>query len=381
VVDLVLLKRDKKIIIPDLADAEGVDTNSLPTVYPVYGETESASFCRFNVTYDINNILDKELEDLNHSLKQVESTEEAEFIKLAKEQVIQRRKEWNDWTRKFIPGGKPKAKPKVKRTATPVENPSSSQDDKPNNEKKPIESDSYWYYQSADNQMLFLHPLCSKMLIHEYGGDFTKFPHHLKQCKIIEIENVELEEDLRKRYPILRHVPCGCMISLVEIDMRNIVSKETYNLFTKDIKQRKYKRDDKVRKRIEEEREELRMEEFRKEEERLSRERLIQELHISNFPSMSDWTPPPTNDIHYPELASTPTTPQSSALSGVKKKPVKSDWKAMTAHKQEVSSSSTKSDKKLQGDWAKSSKPTQVQTSNSRAKDDFPSLSSSKKKK
>ncbi|KAG2388965.1 hypothetical protein C9374_014365 [Naegleria lovaniensis] len=393
--NFVLLKRDKKVIIPDLLDdldtcLGGIQSHSLPTVYPVYGDHNSSKFCRFNVTYDISSIIKKELSDLDSSLKEAESGDETQFIKLAKEQVLQRQKSFQDWITKNVPKGRPKGSSHSPRKASKQAASSSiithtTIDE--NKKKSELDPDNYWYYQSEDNQMMFLHPLCTKILLHEYDGDFTKFPHRLSDCEIIELETVELDEEFRKRYPILKHVPCGCYISLVEVDMKNFASHDTIANFYKDLKHRKNRREDKIRKQIEEEEEEKRREESRKEEERLAREKLLQELHISNFPELtSDMTPPPVNDIHFPSPSA------ASAIlandKSQKRKPVKlNDWTKRQQQQNLKASTSSQENAtaRLQGDWAAKSKPSTSNASHSSSsskKDkEFPSLGSGKKKK
>ncbi|EFC49196.1 RING finger domain-containing protein [Naegleria gruberi] len=371
--NLVLLKRDKKLIIPDLVSElnttkEGVQSKDLPTIYPVDGDSESAKFSRFNVTYDISQILEKELADLDNSLKTSESAAESEFIVLAKDQVLQRKKDWLEWTKTHLAKGKP-TQPKNKSSQKPEVSQAT--------EKKEVED--YWYYQSSDCQMIFLHPLCSKMLIHEFQ-DYSNFPTNLNDCPILEIETVELNEELRRRYPVLKHVPCGCYISLVEIDMRNIVSKETINTFIKDIKHRKYRRDEKVRMRIREEQEEKKNEEKRKEEERLARERLIQELHISNFPELISTPPPVNSDFHFPTTLKT-VTPVQQQQQPEKKQKKPNDW-SKRKQQIDITQSVASSSVQLQGDWAKKTNTnttTKNVSTSSGKKDDFPSIKSKKK--
>lgn len=393
--NFVLLKRDKKVIIPDLLDdldtcLGGVQSHSLPTVYPVYGDHNSAKFCRFNVTYDISSIIKKELSDLDSSLKEAESGDETQFIKLAKEQVLQRQKSFQDWITKNVPKGRPKGSsqsPRKAKQAASSSNTSTHTTVDESKKKSELDPDNYWYYQSEDNQMMFLHPLCTKILLHEYDGDFTKFPHTLSGCEIIEIETVELDEEFRKRYPILKHVPCGCYISLVEVEMKNFVSQDSISYFYKDLKYRKNKREEKIRKQIEEAEEEKRREESRKEEERLAREKLLQELHISNFPELtSDMTPPPVNDIHFPSPSAASAILQNEKSQ--KRKPVKlNDWtKRQQQQLVQTSSQQENTSTRLQGDWAAKATPSTSKASSSsssiRNKDkDFPTLGSGKKKK
>ncbi|KAL9654600.1 hypothetical protein ABK040_006662 [Willaertia magna] len=417
-IDFVLLKRSKNVIIPDLVEDlnnEGnVQSTSLSTVYPIYGETRNANFCRFNVIYDISHIIDKELFELNNALKEVESIAEGQYIGLARDQVLQRKKEWDEWCKKNVPKGKPslikKTKNVNKKDVTGAEeafgkdsdNESNSSEEEisskspvnPNlliniqmlnkKEKKvELDPDNYWYYQSSDNQMIFLHPLCSKILLSQYGNDFTIFPSKLENCKILEIETTELDEDLRRRYPILRHLPCGCFFSLAEIDMKPLVSQEVYSQFLEDIKHRQWNRDEKVRMELWEKEQEKRREKEIREEEKRKREKLIQELHISNFPEL-DVVPSTSDLVQFPtllnettQLTATTSSSTTTTVVGVKN----NQWNSKPLSNNKTTKEEIRPQPKVQGDWAGTSQKKQTVMKPKQKEEEFPSLSSAFAKK
>ncbi|KAI3659124.1 hypothetical protein MP638_001991 [Amoeboaphelidium occidentale] len=74
----------------------------------------------------------------------------------------------------------------------------------------------YYFYQSADGQPIYLHPLDVKILKSEYSS-YSNFPDEI--CvKVSTITDSILTEDLRKRYKYLCHLPLSIELSFVEID-------------------------------------------------------------------------------------------------------------------------------------------------------------------
>lgn len=113
--------------------------------------------------------------------------------------------------------------------------PSSSLPNGKNDDKGPI-----LFYQSEDGQLLFLDPLNSRMLLAHYGS-FDAFPHYLPGV-VVGVQNLHLELDVRRRSPWLAHLPLSTPLTLVEIALNKIVSREVMQQFSKELKARKKKR-------------------------------------------------------------------------------------------------------------------------------------------
>jgi hypothetical protein len=101
----------------------------------------------------------------------------------------------------------------------------------------------HYLYQSSEGSPVFLHPLCMQCMIHEYGdGDGSSLPLSLSVV-IVDVERVRLSRGMRYRTPFLQHLPENCDAYMVEIDMRELVSKSTMHQFKdefqKRVKQRK----------------------------------------------------------------------------------------------------------------------------------------------
>jgi hypothetical protein len=96
---------------------------------------------------------------------------------------------------------------------------------------------SYFFYQAADGQHVYLHPLDIKILKHEYR-EYNLFPRVLSVIPTL-IQESTMTEDLRKRTKYLSHLPLSCDVSFCEVDWSNIISAETLLVFQNELKQRK----------------------------------------------------------------------------------------------------------------------------------------------
>eukprot|EP00741_Cyanophora_paradoxa_P022645 tig00021493_g21870.t1 len=94
----------------------------------------------------------------------------------------------------------------------------------------------YYFYQAGDGQNLFLHPLCVKMLLHEYGS-YAAFPGAL-EGSLLELERVTMSEELRRRHKYLAHLPLAADFTLCELDLATAVSPATLRAFAGELKQR-----------------------------------------------------------------------------------------------------------------------------------------------
>jgi hypothetical protein len=73
-----------------------------------------------------------------------------------------------------------------------------------------------YFYQAADGQHLFLHPLDIKICKTEYKA-YHLFPDEISVC-IKNVQESTMNDELRKRYKYLSHLPLSCDVSFVEID-------------------------------------------------------------------------------------------------------------------------------------------------------------------
>ncbi|CAO3668472.1 unnamed protein product [Rhizopus stolonifer] len=91
------------------------------------------------------------------------------------------------------------------------------------------QENAFYFYQAENGQPTFLHPLDIRILKREFGS-YYQFPHQLK-VKVTSRQECTVDEDLRKKYKYLNHLPLHCDVVFLKIDMKEIVSEETLELF------------------------------------------------------------------------------------------------------------------------------------------------------
>ena len=101
-----------------------------------------------------------------------------------------------------------------------------------------------FFYQAADMQMFFMHPINVRMILHECG-DFnhvSDFELTKLRGELLEIDKHVMGPDSRKRYKFLSHLPDACEFAFVELDLSSVVSKETMEHFSNELRRRKVAR-------------------------------------------------------------------------------------------------------------------------------------------
>lgn len=89
--------------------------------------------------------------------------------------------------------------------------------------------DAYFFYQSSDGQLLFLHPLDIKILKHAYGS-YQNFPDRL-DVDVIFLSESTLDGELRSKFKFLDHLPKACDVGFVEVDWTGILDPEILGIF------------------------------------------------------------------------------------------------------------------------------------------------------
>lgn len=152
----------------------------------------------------------------------------------------------------------------------------------------PSSEQSFFFYQAVDGQHIYLHPLDIRVLLAEYKS-YAAFPQLLdltiegaeegtsefellnkdeSKTLIVTLMFSSVNDDLRRRCKYLAHLPTGCAITFIQVDLTRHVSKSTLAQFEAPLRQRRQRRKEKGKK---EEREKKKAEEREKEEEELQR--------------------------------------------------------------------------------------------------------------
>lgn len=99
----------------------------------------------------------------------------------------------------------------------------------------------YYFYQCEDGQNIYLHPLNVKMLQACYGG-LAGGPAVIK-ARILQKEHHSMDEDHRRKFTCLSHLPLTCQFVVVEIELLPpYITEEIMDSFKTDVLFRKKER-------------------------------------------------------------------------------------------------------------------------------------------
>lgn len=79
-----------------------------------------------------------------------------------------------------------------------------------------FQTDSYWFYQAASGQSIFMHPLDVKVLLAQFGA-YSRFPNTL-QVAIQWAEEGTMDDHLRRRCKYIAHLPMTSDVTFIEVD-------------------------------------------------------------------------------------------------------------------------------------------------------------------
>lgn len=94
------------------------------------------------------------------------------------------------------------------------------------------------FYQAADGQWAFLHPVNMRMLTHAHG---VSLPPTIT-ARVIEREVWEQTEQTRRKLRVLSHIPLTGAFDLCELDMASLVPEATMQSFAEELAVRRDKR-------------------------------------------------------------------------------------------------------------------------------------------
>ncbi|XP_042395861.1 RING finger protein 10-like [Zingiber officinale] len=102
------------------------------------------------------------------------------------------------------------------------------------------ERDSYSFYQATDGQLLILHPLNMKCLLHHFGS-YDMLPSSING-EILELEAITQSEAMRKRYRYLSHFSLTTTFQLCELDLKHLLPFNSLAPFMDEINKREKQR-------------------------------------------------------------------------------------------------------------------------------------------
>lgn len=93
-----------------------------------------------------------------------------------------------------------------------------------------IHPKNYYFFQSADGQNIYLHPLNVKMLQVCYG-DLSRSPETING-RILQMDEYKMDKQLRQKFTCLSHLPIACQFTICEIDLKPpYVTEDVRGLF------------------------------------------------------------------------------------------------------------------------------------------------------
>jgi hypothetical protein len=115
------------------------------------------------------------------------------------------------------------------------------------------DADTHLLYQADDGQLVFLNGFNMTCLLSDYArtrpdaastdSDTSKPPlPDFIEGVVLEVENLQLTPELRKRMPFLSHIPSYTDILLVELDLFHILSESTRRKFKAEFAKRRQRR-------------------------------------------------------------------------------------------------------------------------------------------
>mmetsp|Transcript_4165 Transcript_4165/g.12516 ORF Transcript_4165/g.12516 Transcript_4165/m.12516 type:complete len:621 (+) Transcript_4165:351-2213(+) len=151
-------------------------------------------------------------------------------------------------------------------------------------------------YQAETGEHIYLHPLNMKCLLREIEH-YRSLPLDI-HAKVLEIEWHVMNEENRKRFRFLSHLPFGCEFGLCELDLSNVLRKETLDEFAASLEKRREARSRRAKQALRDERDRQRsmqiLKEFDSQHQAIYRSPLpVSFEHVdisdtSTFPSLGD---------------------------------------------------------------------------------------------
>jgi hypothetical protein len=108
------------------------------------------------------------------------------------------------------------------------------------------------HYQLSDGRLVFLEPFFTRLLLHEHGGRWDGLPITVR-VRLERLQELTVADDVRRRHKFLSHLPLGAQVTLVDVDLRGHLSRETREQFAEEFaKRRQLRKRDQLKEKKEE---------------------------------------------------------------------------------------------------------------------------------
>eukprot|EP00472_Partenskyella_glossopodia_P006018 CAMPEP_0197540718 /NCGR_PEP_ID=MMETSP1318-20131121/66748_1 /TAXON_ID=552666 /ORGANISM="Partenskyella glossopodia, Strain RCC365" /LENGTH=528 /DNA_ID=CAMNT_0043099803 /DNA_START=941 /DNA_END=2527 /DNA_ORIENTATION=- len=108
--------------------------------------------------------------------------------------------------------------------------------------KKLDPKNSYFYYQAADGQNVFMHGINYRCLLHEHKT-LDYIPKNVKAAKVLSIERFALTPETRSKLNFFKHLPLTTEVTICFLDLSSMLSPETLAVYREPLLALKKKRD------------------------------------------------------------------------------------------------------------------------------------------
>ncbi|GBG25578.1 RING finger protein 10 [Hondaea fermentalgiana] len=254
-IDLILLTRPRAGIVPVALESKGGDfaQRRLPSVH-----TRRATFSRFAIETkeNVTRVGERDLNDLRYLMNEAQAFNDSfgsELIKRAYANVSGTMQRWaapkaqesSHDLRSTVPiprAGANAATGSSSASTTGGRRGGGGGGGSSAVGKLDQPEEDVQFYQIADARYVFLDSFVVKCLAHQFGADKTQFPPRLEKVRVVNVENIVLTPEVVKRNSYLVHVPIHANLYLVEIDLQEILSAETLEVFREEIASRARRR-------------------------------------------------------------------------------------------------------------------------------------------
>ncbi|KAJ2298868.1 hypothetical protein IW139_002045 [Coemansia sp. RSA 353] len=110
---------------------------------------------------------------------------------------------------------------------------STSTDPHEGDSDKVTDDDFLYFYQADDGQHIYMHPLHMRVLAHNFGG-YAKVPETLEIKLKRSVESM-ITDEVRQRFRFLDHLSLRCELIIVEPELKQLVSPETFEKFRQQL--------------------------------------------------------------------------------------------------------------------------------------------------
>ncbi|KAJ2571359.1 hypothetical protein GGH19_004937 [Coemansia sp. RSA 1807] len=110
---------------------------------------------------------------------------------------------------------------------------STSTDPHEGDSDKVTDDDFLYFYQADDGQHIYMHPLHMRVLAHNFGG-YANVPETLEIKLKRSVESM-ITDEVRQRFRFLDHLSLRCELIIVEPELKQLVSPETFEKFRQQL--------------------------------------------------------------------------------------------------------------------------------------------------